>query len=151
MKTLFIYYSNTGNGDLVAEHLSNKGLDIRKVERKKKMPKTFFFNVMTGGFLASVGHKDKLVDFDNNINDYEHIIIGSPIWNDRFSSPINTVLSKLDLTNKKIAFVLYSGSGEGKHAKAKIEKNYPNALVVMVKEPKKYNDELSKLDELIKE
>lgn len=151
MKTLFIYYSNTGNGDLVAEYLSNKGIDVRKVERKKKMPKTFFFNVMTGGFLASIGHKDKLVDFDNNIADYEYIIVGTPIWNGRFSSPINTVLNELDLIDEKVAFALYSGSGEGKPAIAKIEKNYPNAKFIIMKEPKKYNDELSKLDELIQE
>ena len=151
MKTLFIYYTNTGNGDLIADYLSNKGVDVRKVERKKKMPKSFFFNVMTGGFLAGINHKDKLVNFNSNIADYEYIIIGSPIWNDRFSTPINTVLSQLDLSNKTIAFALYSGSGEGKHAKAKIEKNYPNALVVIMKEPKKYSDELNKLDELIKE
>ena len=149
MKTLFIYYSNTGNGDLVSEYLSNKGLDVRKVERKKKMPKAFFFNVMTGGFLASIGHKDKIVNFDNDIEGYEYIIIGTPIWNGRFSSPINTVLSKLDLTDKRVAFALYSGSGEAKKAITKIEKNYPNASFIIMKEPKKYSDELSKLDELI--
>ena len=91
MKTLFIHYSNTGNGD--------------------------------------------------------RIIIGSPIWNGRFSSPINTVLSKLDLTNKEVTFLFYSGSGEGKHALKRVNKEYPNAKTLILKEPKKHKDELKKLAE----
>ena len=76
------------------------------------MPKSFFINVLSGGFLAGIKHKDKLLNFDIEISQFDHIIIGSPIWNGRFSSPINTVLSKLDFSNKKVSFVFYSGSGE---------------------------------------
>ena len=36
MKKLFIYYSLSGNGDLVAERLSKLGYDPRKVKTKKK-------------------------------------------------------------------------------------------------------------------
>lgn len=148
MKSIYIYYSYTGNGEIVAEELNKKGVEIRKVVRKKKLPKSFFFGVMTGGFLAGIKHKDKLVDFDSNIEEYEQIIIGSPIWNARFSSPINTVLSKLDLSNKQVTFVLYSGSGEAKKAVKRINKEYANAKVIILKEPKKYPEELKKLDEI---
>ena len=66
MKKLFVYYSYTGNGDEVAEYLRVRGYDLRMVQRKKKLPKSFFFGIMTGGFLAGIKHKDKLVDFDEN-------------------------------------------------------------------------------------
>ena len=150
MKRLFVYFSYTGSGDVVAEYLRDKTVDIRKVIRKKRLPKSFFWGMMTGGFLAGIKHKDKLLDFDSNIDGYDEIIIGSPIWNGRISSPTNTVLSKLDLANKKVTFVFYAGSGEGKKALKRISKEYPNARVIFLKEPKKYNDELKKLDEINK-
>ena len=149
MKTLFIYYSHTGNGELVSQALQEKGVAIRKVIRKKKLPKSFFWMIMSGGFLAGIKHKDKLVNFDKNIDEYDNIIVGSPIWNGRFSSPINTVLHQLDLSSKTISFVLYSGSGEANHALKRINKEYPSSKVIILKEPKKYPEQLKKLDELI--
>ena len=148
MKKLFVYYSYTGNGDLVAGRMAGQGYYLRAVKRKKKMPKSFFWGIMTGGFLASVGKKDKLVDFDENIGDYDEIVIGSPIWNARFASPINTVLSKLNFEGKKVSFLLYSGSGEAPKAVERIKKEYPTAKIVLLKEPKKYPDELEKLKDL---
>ena len=85
------------------------------------------------------------MDFDNDVKEYDEVIIGSPIWNGRFSSPINTVLSKIDLKDKKVSFILYSGSGEAKKATKLINKKYPNASITILKEPKKYNEELDKL------
>ena len=47
LSRLFIYYSQSGNGDLVAETLSAKGYDIRKVLPLKKPPKAFFLQILT--------------------------------------------------------------------------------------------------------
>ena len=149
MKKLFIYYSYTGNGELIANNLKEKGYDLRLVIRKKKLPKSFFFGILAGGFLASTKHKDKLVDFDENVEEYDEIVIGSPIWNARFSSPINTVLAKLNLEDKKVKFILYSGSGEAPKALKRINKEYPEAEAIILKEPKKYGEELSKLDDFL--
>ena len=150
MKKLFIYYSYTGSGNVVAAFLKENGVEIRQVIRKKKLPTSFFWGIMAGGFLAGIKHKDKLDGFDENIEEYDEIIIGSPIWNARVSSPINTVLSKLDLKEKKLSFVFYAGSGEGKKALKRINKEYPNAKIIFLKEPKKYPEELKKLKELFK-
>ncbi len=147
-KRLFIYYSYTGNGDFAAEYLKVQGCDLRKVIRKKSLPKSFFFGVLTGGFLATIKHKDKLVEFDANIDGYDDIIIGSPIWNGRISSPINTVLTSLDLKDKNVSFVFYAGSGEGPKAAQRVVQEYPNAKVVFLKEPKRFPEELAKLKEV---
>ena len=145
MSKLFIYYSNTGNGEIVAYKMESLGYDVRRVMPKKDLPKAFFFKVMTGGFLAGLNKKSKLVDFDNNIEGYEEIIIGSPVWNDRLSCPINTVLEKLNLEGKDVRFVLYAGSGTAKKAVSQLAKYVPNPLVTFLKEPKKYPEELEKL------
>ena len=147
MNKIFIYYSLSGNGDSVANYLMNKGIDIRKVLLKKEFPKSKFGSIMKGGFLASINYKSKLLDFNSDISSYNHIIIGTPIWNSRISTPINTVLSKLDLTNKELTFILYSASGSDNKAMERINKEYPNANIINLREPKK-NDFASELSNI---
>ena len=146
MKKLFIYYSYTGRGDIVAQKMQEKGYDIRKVETVKSLPKSFFWGMMVGGFQAGTKKKAVLKEFDQDISNYEEIVIGSPIWNGAFTPAINSVLSLLDLSNKKLSFVFYSGSGEGKKAVKRINKEYPNTPYIFLKDPKKYPEELNKLD-----
>ena len=146
MSKLFIYYSYSGNGNVVANYLKNKGFEIRKVESKYKLSKNLFFACMKGGFHASIGKKPKLINYDNNISEFDEVVIGSPIWNGRLACPINTVLKNTNLENKNVTFVLYSGSGTAKHAVEYINKHYPNAKVVLLKEPKHNKDELIKIE-----
>ena len=86
-----------------------------------------------------IKYEDKLIDFNNNIKEYDEIIIGTPIWNSRLSSPINTVLKTIDFKDKKVSFILYSGSGKSTEI---INKKYPNAKIIDLKEPKKNKEEL---------
>ncbi len=148
MKKIFVYYSLTGNGEKVSEYLSSKEIETRKVEIKKNLPKSFFLKIIVGGFRALREYKDELLDFNNNIDDYDEIIIGSPIWNGRLSTPINSVLEQLNLQEKKVCFVFYSGSGTSPKATEKIKKLLPEASIIDLKEPKKDNEELKKLDVL---
>ena len=148
MKKIFIYFSLSGNGDIIAEEFKSKGYDIRKVISKRKYPKNKFRLMMKGGFLALFKKKDKLINFDNDISSYEKIVIGSPIWMDRISAPINGVLSLIDLKNKNVEFVLYSAGGEANNAKTKIKELY-NKEAIILKEPKKNKEELLKLKDII--
>ena len=104
---------------------------------------------MTGGYRALIKYKDELLDFNNNIDDYDEIIIGSPIWNSRLSSPINSVLDNINLNNKKILFILYSGSGKDNKA-TKLIKNKYNCDVINLWEPIKHPEELNKIIEIVK-
>ena len=146
MKKLFLYCSYTGNGDIVAETFKNKGYDIRKFETKKGLPKSFFWSMMVGGFQAGMNKKAKLKPFDQDISMYDEIVIGSPIWNARFSPALNGLLATLDFSMKKLSFVFCSGSGEGQKAVERLQKEYPDAIYTFLKEPKKYPEELKKLD-----
>ena len=144
MKKVFIYHSLTGNGDTVASYLKEKGWAIRKVETSEPLPKNYILSILAGGYKAMVNYEDKLIDFDANIEEYDEVAIGSPIWNARLSSPINSVLKDLDLKDKKLTFVLYSGSGKSPKATERINKEYPNAKVIDLVEPKKNKEELTK-------
>ena len=149
MKKLFIYYSLSGNGDAVANYLEDKKIDIRKVITKESLPNNFVLRIMSGGFKALINYKDRLNDFDTDISNYDEIIIGSPIWNSRLSSPINAVLDKIKLDNKKVIFILYSGSGVSKKATERIKGEYPSALVIDIKNPLNNKEDLvSELDNI---
>lgn len=145
MKKLFIYYSLTNNGDVVADIFKEKGYEIRKVLTECKYPKNKFLMIMTGGYKATFNKKDKLLNFDTDITNYDKVIIASPIWNDRLSAPINSVISLLDLKDKDVSFVFYSASGKAGKASEKIKKLYGKDAIIL-KEPKKNNEELKKLD-----
>lgn len=145
MKRLFIYYSLSGNGDLVAETLKAQGFEIRKVEPKRKPPKAFFFRIMAGGFGAGVGRKEPLLPYCTDLSDVDEVVIGSPVWNARLSCPINTVLGDLNLTGKKPTFVLYSGSGAAPKAEKKLKGLFGDVRIIHLKEPKSHPDELKKL------
>ena len=147
MKKIFIYYSLSGNGDLVNDYLTKKGYESKKIEVKNKLPKNYFLSIVIGGYKAMVNYKETIINFDIDIDNYDEIVIGSPIWNDRLSSPISTLLNEINLENKKLKFILYSGSGKEKHASEFIKIKYPNAKIVELKEPKKYSEELNKISE----
>lgn len=145
MKKIFIYYSLSGNGDIVANYLKEKNIDIRKVETKKPLPSNMVLRILSGGFLAGINHKDELVNFNPDITKYDEVIIGSPIWNDHLSCPINTVLDKLNLTNKKVSFILYSGSGEAPKTIKRLNDIYKDITINNIKEPKKNNERIAEL------
>ena len=146
MKRLFIYYSHTGSGEVVANKLKEYKIDILKIEPKKELTSNFTLSMFIGGFKGLTKHKDKLKDYDKDISKYDEIIIGSPIWFDRISSPINSVLSDLDFKDKKVSFVLYSGSGEANKATERLNVLFNNPNITILQEPKKNNKELKKLE-----
>ena len=92
---------------------------------------------------------NSLEDFDID-NKYDEIIIGSPIWNSRISSPINTVLDKINFSGKMLTFILYSASGEAKRAIIRINKLYSDANIINLKQPLKNRKELKKISSLLK-
>ena len=146
MKKLFIYHTETGNGDVVGNYYKEKKYAVEKI-KAKLLPKAFVLQILTGGYKARAGIKDPIGELTNDITKYDEIVIGSPVWNDRLCSPVRGLLSKYDLKDKKLKFVLYSGSGKANHAEKFISKEYPSAKVIILKQPKDNKDELSKLED----
>jgi len=144
MKKIFIYYSLTGNGDEVSKVFKKNGYDIKKIEVKNPLPKIFFFRIMTGGFKALIGYKEKITNFDIDITKYDKVVIGTPIWFDRISSPIRTLLKNINRTD--LDFVLYSGSGIGEKGIEFLKERYPKSKITIIKEPKKSKEELNKIN-----
>ena len=103
----FVYFSASGNGDFIANFLKEKGYEIVKVETLKPFGKVNFFRILKYGFRAGAKKKEKIKDIVLELKEDDFVVIGSPIWNDRLSTPINTVLDKISFNKETTKFVVY--------------------------------------------
>ena len=88
MKKWFLYYSLTGNGDLIASELKKDGFDVYKVETKRRtLPKNFVLSMFVGGFISFLGLRTRIKPIGLDIDKYNEVYIGSPIWNARLACP----------------------------------------------------------------
>ena len=108
MKYLVVYYSRTGNnktiGDAIAQALS---ADIDVIIDKKK--RKGFLNWLRAG-RDSIGEKLTEIEFEKDPQDYDTIVIGSPIWAGRLIPPLRTYLNSVNLKGKRVAFYICSQS-----------------------------------------
>lgn len=118
----FVYYSASGNGDYLASLLKEMGYQIVKVEMVKPIGKVGFWKILKYGGRAMTNKKEKIKDIPLELKEDDVVVIGSPIWNDRLSTPINSLLAKFDFNKETTKFILYP-AGEGtKKSLKQIEK-----------------------------
>lgn len=149
MRKIFIYYSLSGNGDFVAAELRSRGYEILKLEPSRPLKKRGFAQMFWLGLLASLRVRRKLKAYDFDAANYHKILIGSPIWADRLSTPINTFLKRNPLRERAPLFLLYSGGGYCKQAKKDIAKICPSAFYLDLEEPLKKPDKTKTTLDLI--
>ena len=103
----FIYYSASGNDDFLAEQLKAIGFEIVKVEMIKPIKKVGFFSILKYGFRAGRQKREKIKVLHIELKEDDQVVVGSPIWNDRLSTPMNTVLDILELNKETTEFIVY--------------------------------------------
>lgn len=141
----FVYFSLTGNGDFIAEYLKEKGYEPIKIEMVKTPKKIGFFTILKYGGRAMSNKKEDIADIPLFIKDEDEAIIGSPIWNDRLSTPINTILDKITFNKETTKFILYP-AGEGtKKSFKQIEKLGFTSVPIVISNPLKNKDKVSEL------
>ncbi|MBQ9926381.1 MAG: NAD(P)H-dependent oxidoreductase [Lachnospiraceae bacterium] len=117
MRTAIIYYSMSGNTEFAAEKIAKKlETDVIRIEPVKAYPDKGVKKFFWGGKSAVMGEEPELLPYDFQAEQYDTIIIGTPIWASSFAPPIKTFLSKnRNITDKKIAvFTCFSGGGADK-------------------------------------
>lgn len=147
----FIYYSLSGNGDLLADLLKEYGFTPVKVEAVKPLKKPSFFTILKYGGDAMFSKKRRIKDLNIEIKDDDLVYIGSPIWNDKLSTPINTVLASYKLNKETTGFILYpAGEGTSKSLK-QIEKLGFKSKPIVIQNPTKYLDKAKDLLKQLKQ
>ncbi|GAA0227300.1 flavodoxin family protein [Metaclostridioides mangenotii] len=116
MKSLVVYYSLGGNTQLIASIISQKiDVDILEIRPEKEIPKKGFMKFFLGGKSVMLNENPKLLNEKIDLDEYDTIFIGTPVWAGSYSSPIASFISKNHLKGKKIAlFACHSGGGSDK-------------------------------------
>jgi flavodoxin len=107
MKTLVVYFSLTGSTEFVAKIICEQ-LDAdlcEVVDKKHKKGKLIYLK----GGSASFREKLTKIEVSKSIDDYDLIIIGSPVWAGKITPAIRTFLSLNDFSQKKGAFFITLG------------------------------------------
>lgn len=117
MKTAIIYYSMSGNTKFVTEKIAQTiEADIIRIEPEKAYPDQGAKKFIWGGKSAVMGEKPKLLPYEFKAEQYDTIIIGTPVWASNFAPPIRTFIHEnKSIREKKIAvFMCFSGGGADK-------------------------------------
>jgi flavodoxin len=118
MKDLIVYFSLEGNTGYVADKIKSvMAADSLCLVPKKAYHDKGFAKFFWGGKSAVMAEKPELEDYNVNLNDYDRVIFGSPVWASNFAPPIRTFIEdhKEELKAKDIvAFLCQSGSGAEK-------------------------------------
>ncbi|MDF2506002.1 flavodoxin [Clostridium sp.] len=97
MKNLIIYFSKTGNTETIAQEISKAvNGELKKIELIKDI------SFGWAGFTSLLGLKGKIKSIDFNVKDYDNIFIGFPVWAGKSSTPINSLLDKVDFNGKNV-------------------------------------------------
>lgn len=111
-KTLVIYYSLTGRTRLVAKTIAKEiTADVEEVRPVKHYPLRGAWLYVYGGMQALFSMTTPIDPLIVNLDDYDTLIIGSPVWAGKMAPPMRTFLNQAQLAGKKTAFFCTSGGG----------------------------------------
>ena len=112
MKTIIVYYTFEGNCTIIAKMLESilnaKTLRIKtKADQKRKKAGGFFWGLSQMFF----NRKPVLAPYDFNVNDWDMIILGMPVWAGDPVPAMQSFIKNTNISGKKIAlFCTHAGS-----------------------------------------
>lgn len=112
-KTLIAYFSHTGNTQKVAQIIQQQvGGDLFEIQTAEQYPSDRNALIETAQREQDNNSRPALNTHVDNINDYDVIFIGYPIWMGNMPMAIYTFLEEYDLSGKRvIPFCTNGGSG----------------------------------------
>ncbi|OQY09330.1 MAG: hypothetical protein B6I28_03290 [Fusobacteriia bacterium 4572_132] len=129
-KILIVYYSLEGNTEFLAEKLQEKvGADILKLVPKKDIDKSKATKYLWGGRQVFLSKTPELDDYELNLEEYEIIIFGTPVWAFSYTPAIKSFIKKEKIQNKRIAIFCCHEGGKGKIF-SKLEKDLAGNIII---------------------
>ena len=129
MKTLVVYFSYTGNTRMIAKLIQAK-LNCDILELKPVVPYSDDYQSVVDEEqrLEGSNHLPEIQDINVNLDDYDKIIIGTPVWWYRESPVVRTFLTYNDLSGKVVIPFATNAGWLGKTF-GEIKKLCPNSEV----------------------
>ena len=129
MKKLVVFYSYTGHTKMIAENIQQKlNCDILEIKPVKPYSTDYQTVVDEEQNNSSAGKTPDIQKIDKNINEYDEIIIGTPVWWYTIAPVIRTFLKQNDLSGKTIKPFATNAGWLGQTFK-EIKKLCPNSNV----------------------
>lgn len=154
--TVIVYYSLTGNCELVANILAEKlGADTLRLRPEKEPPKRGFGSYFSGGLSALKNDHPKLLNEGIDMTPYQTVVLVAPVWAGKCSSPMTSFVEGSYVSGKRVALIASSKSGNGdgelSYLREHLSANNEVVAELSVAEPLKNEDAVrEKLDELAK-
>ena len=102
-KKLLVFYTYTGHTKYIAKMIKQKiNCDILEIKPKKPYSENYEIVVDEYQNNESVKETPEIEKIDVNLDKYDEIIVGSPVWWYTITPPIRTFLKENDLSGKKI-------------------------------------------------
>lgn len=112
MKSAIIYYSHSGNNDLLAREMRLRfGSDLVKIEEQKR--RTGFTILLDLAF----GRETKVRKPKVFLGDYEMLIFIAPIWDAKIATPLKSFIKMEREHIRNYAFITVCGGRDGQKQK----------------------------------
>lgn len=103
MKTLILYYSYTGNTKSIADMIQSKiGGDTERIDTVVPYSGDYNSVVDQGHKEVNQGYMPEIKPLSVNLDDYDTIVLGMPVWWYTFAPAMKTFLTNNSLSGKTI-------------------------------------------------
>lgn len=131
MKTITCYFSATGTTKNIAIEIAKKiNSDLFEIEPLELYTKEDLDwtnkNSRSSMEMRNENSRPRIKNKIENIEEYENIIIGFPVWWYKAPTIINTFIEENNLENKKIYVFVTSGGSGVTDSFNNLKKEYPN-------------------------
>lgn len=130
-KVLVLYYSQTGATKTVAEEIQKQlDADIASIEIENPYDGDFQQTIARCQDEKANGILPKVKPFEVNIEDYDIIYLGYPIWFGSYAPPIEALVKDNDFAGKEIVPFCTFGSGGLNTSADALKAALPNATIL---------------------
>lgn len=114
-KALVVYYSFEGNTKFIAESIAMTiNADIVEIKPVNEIKTKGFMKYVWGGSQIMMKKKPDIEHVDIEIDKYDVIFVGTPVWAWTYAPPVNTFISEHNIKNKKVALFTCHGGQNAK-------------------------------------
>lgn len=128
MKKAIVYYSYSNHTKRIVDMIKQK-IDADVFEIKPKEPYSTDYDevVDLGQEEVNRNYLREIEDININLNNYDTVILATPVWWYTFAPVVHTFLEKYDLKDKKVMPIITNGGWLG-HTVEDIKKYAPNVI-----------------------
>ena len=130
-KVLVLYYSQNSTTEAVAQEISNRlGADIEKIVPVTPYDGTYQETIERSRKEREEGVLPELQPLKSDIQSYDVIFLGYPIWYGTYAVPMASLLNTVDFTGKKVVPFCTFGSGGLDASVRDLKEKQPGAEVL---------------------